>query len=60
MSGAAVGQNRAVAAADRHGWYRSLAWDAQIEAEFEERLRRARPASRAQYIGFRQLPAGIT
>jgi hypothetical protein len=51
MSGAEVGQDRAVAAADnRHGWYRSLTWDAQIEAGFEERLRRARPASRAQYI----------
>jgi hypothetical protein len=45
-----VGQDRAVAIAGRHDWYRSLAWDAQIEAGFEERLRRARPASRSQYI----------
>ena len=45
-----VGQDRAVATADRHDWYRSPAWDAQIEAGFEERLRRARPANRAQYI----------
>jgi hypothetical protein len=45
-----VGQDRAVATAGRHDWYRSPAWDAQIEAGFEERLRRARPASRAQYI----------
>jgi hypothetical protein len=45
-----VGQDRGVAVADRRDWYRSTAWDAQIEAGFEERLRRARPANRAQYI----------
>ena len=48
--GSEVGQDRVVATAGRHNWYRSPAWDAQIEAGFEERLRRARPANRPQYI----------
>lgn len=39
-----------MATAGRHNWYRSPAWDAQIEAGFDERLRRARPANRPQYI----------
>lgn len=31
-------------------WYRSTAWDPQAQRDFEERLRRARSTSRAQYL----------
>lgn len=34
----------------RDEWFRSPAWDEQIEAAFEERLRRARPYNQPQYI----------
>jgi hypothetical protein len=39
-----------VASADRDKWFRSPAWDAQIAAAFEQRLRRARRYNHAQYI----------
>jgi hypothetical protein len=35
---------------DDKDWFRSSQWSAEIEAEFEKRLARARPRSRAQYI----------
>jgi hypothetical protein len=31
-------------------WFRASTWDAQIAESFEQRLRRARPAGRAQYL----------
>ena len=31
-------------------WYRRTDWDEQIEVDFEARLARARPSSRAQYL----------
>lgn len=34
----------------RDEWFRSPAWDEQIEAAFEQRLRRARPYNQPQYI----------
>jgi tetratricopeptide (TPR) repeat protein len=34
----------------RHDWYRSTVWDAQIAAEFENRLRRTRDSGRVQYL----------
>jgi len=40
-----------MAGTDNREWYRSSTWDSEIEANFEARLRRARPDGRAQYIG---------
>ena len=34
----------------RDEWFRSPAWDEQIEAAFEQRLGRARPYNQPQYI----------
>jgi hypothetical protein len=36
-------------------WYRSSAWEATDQERFEEKLRRARPRSRAQYIRLKGL-----
>jgi len=46
----AARQNVLVASAGRDSWFRSPVWDGQIEAAFEQRLQRARPGNRAQYI----------
>jgi hypothetical protein len=39
-----------VASAARDDWFRSPVWDGQIEAAFEQRLRRARPYHQPQYL----------
>jgi len=36
-------------------WYRSSAWAEADQQHFEEKLRRARPGSRAQYIRLKAL-----
>jgi hypothetical protein len=43
-------QDVLVASAARDDWFRSPVWDGQIEAAFEQRLRRARPYHQPQYL----------
>jgi hypothetical protein len=46
----AAGQDVLVTSTAGDDWFRSAIWDGQIEAAFEQRLARARPHNRAQYI----------